>query len=148
MIRIQTGPFDLGTELAALKASRTDIGALVSFTGAVRDHTAGRDVAQLTLEHYPGMTEKALADIEADAIKRFDLTASLIVHRIGPLRPGEDIVLVIAAAAHRDAAFDGARFMIDTLKTDAPFWKKESGSSGEDWVAARAEDDAARARWR
>lgn len=148
MIRIQTDPFDQVLELAALTKGRSDIGATVCFTGSVRDQSAGKDVAQLTLEHYPGMTEKALEAVEADAIKRFDLSVSLIIHRVGALGPGDDIVLVIAAAAHRDAAFDGARFMIDTLKTDAPFWKKETGKSGDSWVDARPEDDAARARWR
>lgn len=148
MIRIQTEPFDLAAELTALTDGRTGIGATVSFTGSVRDQSGDAQVSQLTLEHYPGMTEKALEDVEAEAIKRFDLSASLIIHRVGPLAPGDDIVLVIAAAAHRDAAFNGARFMIDTLKTDAPFWKKEAGKDGDSWVDARPEDDAARARWR
>lgn len=143
MIRVQSDPFDVAAELAALKAPGA--GATVSFTGTVRDQAG--EVATLTLEHYPGMTEKALEEIEALAIERFDLSASLIVHRVGPLSAGEDIVLVIASAAHRDAAFDGARFMIDRLKTDAPFWKKEAGAENAVWVEARAEDDAARKRW-
>lgn len=144
MIRIQTEPFDLAAELRALDARGA--GATVSFTGTVRDQAGA--VETLTLEHWPGVTEKALTKIEAEAMQRFELSAALIVHRIGPMDPGENIVLVIAAAPHRDAAFDGARFMIDTLKTDAPFWKKEAGQTGEAWVEARAEDDAARNRWR
>ncbi len=148
MIRIQAEPFDTAAELAALRAGRSDIGACVSFTGSVRDHTGAEKIGQLTLEHYPGMTESALAQIAENAASRFGLNGAVIIHRVGALAPGEDIVLVIAAAAHRDAAFEGARFMIDTLKTDAPFWKKETGPSGDTWVDPRAEDDAARDRWR
>lgn len=147
MIRVQTDPFDVGKELAALTAGRTDLGAAVTFTGLVRDFTDQADVGKLTLEHYPGMTEKELGRIEAEARERFALSESLIVHRVGELLPGDPIVLVIACAAHRGAAFDAARFMMDFLKTDAPFWKKEKGADGERWVDARAADDAARDDW-
>lgn len=151
MIRVQTEPFDLGAEISALTTARTDLGAVVSFTGLVRDFTGKDAVTKLTLEHYPGMTEKELARIEAEATARFDLNASLIIHRVGTLEPGDVIVLVVACAAHRGAAFDGARFMMDFLKTEAPFWKKEEapGSKEKDgkWVDARESDDAARKSW-
>jgi len=147
MIRVQLEPFDVGEELAALTKGRTDIGAAITFSGLVRDFTGDNGVQKLTLEHYPGMTEKELARIEAEAADRFGLTASLIIHRVGELAPGDPIVLVIACAAHRGDAFDGARFMMDFLKTDAPFWKKEEGVQGDKWVNAREEDDAARKKW-
>lgn len=146
MIRLQTEDFDIGAEIAALKRNRKDVGAIVSFTGTVRDQAGA--VSTMTLEHYPGMTEKELARIEAEAHKRWPLQATLIVHRVGTLIPGDNIVLVIAASAHRDAAFDAARFLMDYLKTSAPFWKRESGPDGGDWVAAEAEDNAAAARWK
>jgi molybdopterin synthase catalytic subunit len=148
MIRIQAEPFDIAAELAALTGGRTDLGAVVTFTGLVRDITNNTNVERLTLEHYPGMTEKELARIEIAACDRFGLSASRIVHRVGTLEPGDPIVLVIACAAHRDAAFDGARFMMDFLKTEAPFWKKEGGQDNTHWVEARASDDAARDRWK
>jgi len=147
MIRIQKEPFDVGHELAALTAERTDIGATVTFTGQVRDMTGDQDVTGMSLEHYPGMTEKELARIEKEATERFRLQASLIVHRVGDLNPGDPIVLVIACAAHRGEAFDGARFMMDFLKTGAPFWKKENGPDGGSWVEAREEDESARKKW-
>ena len=145
MIRVQTADFDIGAEIAALKDGRTDIGAIVSFIGTVRD--AHGDVTEMTLEHYPGMTETELERIESDAHTRWPLQASLIVHRIGTLKPGDNIVLVITASAHRDAAFDAAKFLMDYLKTSAPFWKRESGPAGSKWVEAKAGDDAAAARW-
>ncbi len=148
MIRVQEEPFDVGAELSALTKGRTDIGAAVTFTGLVRDFSDREGVTKLTLEHYPGMTEKELARIEAEAVDRFDLTASLIVHRVGELSPGAVIVLVIACAAHRGDAFDAARFMMDFLKTEAPFWKKEAGANGDEWVDARDSDDTARDKWK
>jgi len=147
MIRVQEQPFDAGAELAALKAGRTDIGGTVMFLGSVRDLSEGSDVHAMTLEHYPGMTEKALADIEAEALARWPIDAALIIHRHGRLEPGEDIVLVITASAHREAAFEACHFLIDWLKTKAPFWKLEEGSSGAAWVAAKDSDDDAAARW-
>jgi len=146
VIRVQEEDFDIGAEIAALKAGRTDIGAVVSFTGTVRGGQG--DITELTLEHYPGMTETELARIEAEAQSRWPLQASLIVHRVGTLRPGDNIVLVITASAHREAAFDAARFLMDYLKTSAPFWKRESGRDGSQWVDAKTTDDAAAARWR
>jgi len=148
MIRVQQEPFDVGAELSALTKGRTDIGAAVTFTGLVRDFSDREGVTKLTLEHYPGMTEKELARIEAEAVDRFGLTASLIVHRVGELSPGDVIVLVIACAAHRGDAFDAARFMMDFLKTEAPFWKKEAGAAGDKWVDARDSDDTARDKWK
>lgn len=147
MIRVQQKPFDAGAELAALKAGRTDIGGTVMFLGTVRDLSGGQDVQAMTLEHYPGMTEKALADIEAEALRRWPIDASLIIHRYGRLEPGEDIVLVITASAHREAAFEACHFLIDWLKTKAPFWKLEENEDGASWVAAKDSDDAAAARW-
>ena len=147
MIRVQLEPFDAGAELAAMKAGRTDIGGTVMFLGSVRDLSRGEDVRAMTLEHYPGMTEKALADIEAEALRRWPIDASLIIHRYGRLEPGEDIVLVITASAHREAAFEACHFLIDWLKTKAPFWKLEESEAGASWVAAKESDDAAAARW-
>src|SRR4051794_25212535 len=126
-VRVQREDFDLGAELAALRAGRSDLGALVSFTGLVRD---GGCLEAMELEHYPGMTEKALAAIEADTCARWDLMASLVVHRYGRLAPGEQIMMVATAAAHRAAAFAAAEFLMDYLKTRAPFWKKETGPDG------------------
>ena len=147
MIKVQTEPFDAGAELKRLKQARRDIGGVAMFVGTVRDLSHGRDVSAMTLEHYPGMTERALAGIEAEAQRRSPLSASLIIHRYGRLEPGEDIVLVIAASAHRDAAFDACRFLIDWLKTKAPFWKLEEGTAGTHWVEAQDSDDSAAARW-
>jgi molybdopterin synthase catalytic subunit len=145
VIRVQEEDFDVGAEIAALRSGRTDIGAIVSFTGAVRDQAG--DVTEMTLEHYPGMTETELARIEQDAQARWPLQATLIVHRVGTLEPGDDIVLVVTASAHRDAAFDAARFLMDYLKTHAPFWKRESGPSGDRWVESKRSDDDATVRW-
>jgi len=145
VIKVQEQDFDVGAEIAALKAGRTDIGAIVSFIGTVRD--AHGDVAEMTLEHYPGMTETELERIESEAHTRWPLQASLIVHRAGTLKPGDNIVLVITASEHRDAAFDAAKFLMDYLKTSAPFWKRESGPQGSKWVEAKATDDDAAARW-
>jgi molybdopterin synthase catalytic subunit len=145
MIRVQTQDFDVGAEIAALKATRTDIGAIVTFTGTVRDQDD--TVTEMTLEHYPGMTETELERIEQEAHARWPLQASLIVHRVGTLQAGDNIVLVVTASSHRDAAFDAAKFLMDYLKTSAPFWKRESGPGGNRWVAANADDDDAAARW-
>ena len=146
-VRVQEHDFDLGGELTALRAGRTDIGAVVSFTGLVRDMGGGKAIDQMVLEHYPGMTERALADIEAQAQDRWSLQASLIIHRYGALAPGDQIVLVATAAPHRQDAFDAAMFMMDFLKSRAPFWKKEGSGPDAHWVDARDADDAARERW-
>jgi molybdopterin synthase catalytic subunit len=145
MIRVQQQDFDIGAEIAALTAGRSDIGAIVTFTGTVRDQHGA--VAEMTLEHYPGMTESELTRIEAEARARWPLQASLIVHRTGTLQPGDNIVLVVTASEHRDAAFDAAKFLMDYLKTAAPLWKRESGPGGTRWVEAETEDDTALARW-
>ena len=148
MIRVQDNDFDIGAEIAALTAGRTDIGAIVTFTGTVRDTAQGAPITEMTLEHYPGMTETELERIEAEARARWPLQASLIVHRYGTLKPGDSIVLVITASAHRHAAFEAAEFLMDYLKTRAPFWKKEAGPKGARWVDARESDDRANERWR
>lgn len=150
MIRVQQEDFDLGAELRALTADRPEIGGLCSFVGLVRDvhPNAGEDkVGAMTLEHYPGMTEKMLQRIEEEAQRRWPLDASLVIHRYGRLEPGDRIVLVATASAHRQAAFDACQFLIDWLKTQAPFWKKEETAEGDRWVEARGSDDEAAARW-
>jgi molybdopterin synthase catalytic subunit len=148
-VRVQREDFDLGAEVQRLTAGRTDIGAVVTFTGTVRGDAGGKPVATMSLEHYPGMTESELARVEGEAAARWPLQASLIIHRYGELRPGDNIVLVITASAHRDAAFEAAAFLMDYLKTRAPFWKKEIGPDGEAvWVDARPSDDRAMERWR
>jgi molybdopterin synthase catalytic subunit len=146
MIRVQEQPFDVGAELAALTAGRTDLGALASFVGLVRAQ-GPEPITAMTLEHYPGMTEKKLAEIEAEAHARWPLQASLIVHRYGRMLPGEPIVLVATAAPHRAAALEACAFLIDWLKTKAPFWKLEETSETRRWVEARGADDQAAARW-
>lgn len=147
-VRVQTQDFDIAAEIATLTAGRIDIGALVTFTGVVRGSTSGRSLVSMTLEHYPGMTEAELEGIEAEARARWPLQASLIVHRIGELTPGSNIVLVVTASPHRHAAFQAAEFLMDYLKSRAPFWKKETYSGGEAaWVDARQADDAALRRW-
>jgi molybdopterin synthase catalytic subunit len=146
LIKVQTEDFDIGAEIAALTAGWSDIGAIVTFTGTVRDQHGAVDA--MTLEHYPGMTEQELQRIEAEACARWPLQASLIVHRIGTLKPGDNIVLVVTASEHRDAAFDAARFLMDYLKTSAPFWKRESGAGGTRWVEASASDTDAASRWK
>ena len=148
-IRVQGENFDVGAEMAALTAGRTDIGGIGCFVGAVRDTAAGRPITAMTLEHYPAMTEAAIARIVAEAERRWDLHGCTVIHRVGRLLPGEPIVLVLAAAAHRQAALDATAFLIDWLKTKAPFWKKEVFAGGDEgWVEARADDEAAAARWR
>ena len=135
MIRVQTDDFNPGVELEQLHSENNgQAGAMVSFTGLVRDLNEGDNITQLTLEHYPGMTEKALTKIEAQANKQWDLTATLIIHRVGPLTPNDNIVLVVAASMHRKQAFQACEYMIDTLKTNAPFWKKESLADSDRWL--------------
>ncbi len=147
-IRVQAEKFDVGAEIAALSAGRADIGGIGCFVGTVRDTAGGRRIVAMTLEHFPGMTERAMADIAAEAGRRFALLGCTLIHRVGTLLPGEAIVLVLAASAHRQAALDATSFLIDWLKTGAPFWKKEDFADGTDaWVAAREEDDRAAARW-
>jgi molybdopterin synthase catalytic subunit len=147
MIRVQREDFDVGAELDRLSGGNTRIGGVASFIGTVRDMGGGDRVSALTLEHYPGMTEKKLAEIETEAHRRWPLEAVLIIHRYGRLALGDRIVLVATASAHREAALAACHFLIDWLKTDAPFWKSEETPSGARWVEARAEDDAARGRW-
>jgi molybdopterin synthase catalytic subunit len=144
--RVQREDFDLGTELAAIRSGRADIGALVSFTGLVRDLDGS--LVGFELEHYPAMTETALRGIEAEAHARWPLQASLIIHRYGALAPGEQIMMVATASAHRGAAFAAAEFLMDYLKSRAPFWKKETTAAGARWVDAREEDEEAMERWR
>ena len=151
MIKVQREDFDVGAELDALARGNHRVGGVASFVGLVRDSVgSGADakpVGAMTLEHYPGMTEKKLAEIELEAHRRWPLAASLIIHRYGRLEPGDRIVLVATASAHREAALAACHFLIDWLKTEAPFWKSEATSAGERWVEARAEDDTARERW-
>jgi molybdopterin synthase catalytic subunit len=147
-VRVQREDFDIGAEVARLTDGRNNIGAVVTFTGTVRGGSGGADLAEMTLEHYPGMTEDELARVEAQAAERWPLLASLIVHRVGTLKPGDNIVLVVTASAHRQAAFAAAEFLMDYLKTRAPFWKKELSRDGtQRWVEPRASDDAAADRW-
>jgi len=146
-VRVQTEDFDVSHELARLRAGRPGVGAVASFVGTVRDLNEGRGVATMTLEHYPGMTEKSLEAIIGQAKARWDLDDVLVVHRVGELRPLEQIVLVAVTSAHRGEAFAACEFVMDWLKTRAPFWKKERTPEGERWVDARESDDAAAARW-
>jgi molybdopterin synthase catalytic subunit len=147
MIRVQREDFDIGAEVERLTKGKHGIGGIVSFLGVVRDAAGESRVGAMTLEHYPGMTEKKLGEIEAEARRRWRLEASLIIHRYGRLEPGERIVLVVTAAAHRQAAFEACEFLVDWLKTKAPFWKLEETPAGEKWVGATAGDDKAAARW-
>lgn len=149
-VRVQREDFDVGIEIARITSGRTDIGAVVTFSGVCRGDKSesGEPIATMTLEHYPGMTEAELERVEAEARERWPLQASLIVHRYGTLEPGDNIVLVVTASPHRQAAFAAAEYLMDFLKTRAPFWKKEAGPGGRgDWVDARESDDAAVARW-
>jgi molybdopterin synthase catalytic subunit len=148
-VTIQHEDFDLGSEVAALRAGDPAVGAVASFIGTVRDRNGGAagEVAAMELEHYPGMTEKAIETMIDEALARFDIRAARVVHRVGPLRPGEQIVLVAVSSAHRGQAFQACEFLMDYLKTQAPFWKKETTAEGARWVDARVADDAALARW-
>ena len=147
-VRVQIEDFEVGFELNKMRLANPSIGALVSFVGQVRDVNESDTVNTLTLEHYPDMTEKALAAIENEAKTRWDIIDSLIVHRIGTLKPQDQIVLVVVSGAHRSEAFKACEFIMDYLKTSAPFWKKEATNHGEHWVEAKLTDDAARARWK
>jgi molybdopterin synthase catalytic subunit len=147
-VRVQTADFDVAQEIAALRAHDPRVGAVVTFIGTVRDVNEDEHVLQMTLEHYPGMTEKALDAIVAQARQRFDIYDARVVHRVGDLRPTDQIVLVAVTSAHRGEAFDACRFIIDYLKTEAPFWKKEQTPGGARWVDARATDDEAVAQWK
>ena len=147
MIRVQREDFDIAAEIERLKAGNTDIGAIVTFTGTMRDSAHGQSLTAMTLEHYPGMTETELTRIEAEANARWPLQASLIVHRFGTLKPGDNIVLVVTASEHREAAFRAAEFLMDYLKTSAPFWKCETGPGGNRWVEAERGDGIAHRRW-
>jgi len=148
MIRIQEADFDLSTEITNLRKGDLHVGAVVSFLGTVRDLNEGSEVHSMTLEHYPGMTEKALEAIVSQAKARWDIRDTLIIHRVGPLKPEDQIVLVAVTSAHRAEAFAACEFMMDYLKTAAPFWKKEETTDGGRWVDARVADDAAMARWK
>jgi molybdopterin synthase catalytic subunit len=147
MVRVQEAPFDVGAELSALTHGRADIGAVASFVGLVRDLAGDQAISAMSLEHYPGMTESKLAEIDAEANRRWPLQASLIVHRYGRMLPGEPIVLVATASQHRAAALEACAFLIDWLKTKAPFWKLEESPEASRWVEARSTDDEAAARW-
>ncbi|AHI65794.1 molybdopterin synthase catalytic subunit MoaE [Burkholderia thailandensis] len=146
-VRVQTDDFDVSAEIAALRARNPKVGAVACFVGTVRDLNEGEQVDALELEHYPGMTEKALAAIADDAIARWPGIDVAIVHRVGKLRPLDQIVFVATVSAHRGDAFQSCEFVMDYLKTQAPFWKKENTPAGERWVDARSADDAALARW-
>ncbi len=147
-VKVQREDFDIGSEVKALTAGRTDIGAVVTFTGTVRGDAHGGPIRSMTLEHYPGMTEAELARVEAEALARWPIDASLVIHRYGELLPGDNIVLVVTASRHRHAAFEAAEFLMDYLKTRAPFWKKETAADGTGhWVDARDADDRALDRW-
>jgi molybdopterin synthase catalytic subunit len=146
-VRVQIEDFDVGLELNQLRNVRKDTGAIVSFVGQVRDINEGDSVTQLTLEHYPGMTEKALEAIIQQAKTRWDFFDALIIHRIGSLKPTDQIVLVAVSGAHRGETFKACEFIIDFLKTEAPFWKKEFTQAGERWLEAKQSDDNARERW-
>ena len=146
-VRVQTDDFDVAAELAAMRLASADIGAIVNFIGQVRDINEGDTIHTLTLEHYPSMTERALEAIENEAKTRWNISSSLIIHRVGTLKPLDQIVFVAVASAHRGEAFKACEFMMDYLKTQAPFWKKEATNDGEHWVEAKMSDDDAQARW-
>lgn len=146
-IRIQEADFDIAREIAVLTRSRTDIGAVVSFSGICRADEDGAKVAALTLEHYPGMAEEEIRRHTDEAVSRWPLNGITVIHRVGRFMPGQNIVLVLTASQHRQAAFQAAEFLMDYLKTSAPFWKKEESATGTGWVAAHTRDDEAAARW-
>lgn len=146
-VRVQTGDFDIGAEIAALRKGDARVGGVASFIGVVRDLNEGDSVAEMTLEHYPGMTESALEKIVAEAKSRWDIYDALVIHRVGKLKPTDQIVLVVVTSGHRGEAFQACEFLMDYLKTKAPFWKKEQTGQGGRWVEARAADDTAADRW-
>lgn len=147
-IRVQTEDFDPGAECAAIARGRTDIGAVASFVGLVRDANDGAGISRMTLEHYPGMTEKSLAEIVEEACRRWQVIDATVIHRVGELKPGDNIVLVVVASAHRGDAIKACEFIMDYLKTRAPFWKKEETPQGGRWVDARESDDIAAEKWK
>ncbi len=147
IVRLQHEPFDAAKEAAALTRARTDVGAVVTFTGICRGDEAGQPIASLTLEHYPGMAEAEIERHVAEAMQRWPLLGATVIHRYGRIEPGEDIVLVVTASSHRQAAFAAAEFLMDYLKTRAPFWKQVEAAGGKAWVEAKAHDDNAAARW-
>jgi molybdopterin synthase catalytic subunit len=146
-IRIQQADFDVAKEIAALSKGRTDVGAVVTFSGICRGSENGEPIAALTLEHYPGMAEAEIGRHADEALARWPLQGLTIIHRFGRIAPGENIVLVVTASSHRQAAFEAADFLMDYLKTNAPFWKREESENGASWIEARDHDDAAAARW-
>jgi molybdopterin synthase catalytic subunit len=146
-IRIQEADFDIAQEITAMSKDRTDIGAVVSFTGICRGSENGEPIAALTLEHYPGMAEAEIKRHAEEAMSRWPLSGLTVIHRVGRITPGENIVLVVTASQHRQAAFHAAEFLMDYLKTSAPFWKREERARGSSWIEARDQDDAAAARW-
>ena len=146
-VKIQTEDFDLSHEVAQLRSAKPQVGAVCAFVGTVRDRNEGSDVSTLELEHYPGMTEKSIQQMMVDAHKRFDIISSKVIHRVGVLGPLDQIVLVAVTSAHRGQSFQACEFLMDYLKTQAPFWKKETGPHGSHWVDARVSDDQALARW-
>jgi molybdopterin synthase catalytic subunit len=147
-VRIQNADFDVGAEVAAIRRGNAGIGAVATFIGLVRDVNEGDTVSEMTLEHYPGMTEKSIEDIVAQARGRWNVIDARVIHRVGALKPTDQIVLVVVASAHRGDAFAACEFIMDYLKTQAPFWKKEQTQEGARWVDARATDDVAAERWR
>jgi molybdopterin synthase catalytic subunit len=147
MVRVQFEDFDAGAEIARMRLARPDTGAVAAFIGQVRDLSEGAEVSGMTLEHYPGMTEKALEAIVDQARQRWNIFDALVIHRIGALKPLDQIVLVVVSGAHRGEAFSACEFIMDYLKTEAPFWKKELTETGDRWVEARSSDDTAKQRW-
>jgi molybdopterin synthase catalytic subunit len=145
VVRVQAEDFDVAAEISRLTSGRSDVGAVVTFTGLCRDE--GGELAALELEHYPGMAEAEIGRIASEAVERWPVTGLIAIHRFGRIAPGENIVLVVAASPHRAAAFEAANFLMDYLKSSAPFWKKETGRTGSSWVAAKDEDEAALTRW-
>jgi molybdopterin synthase catalytic subunit len=146
-VSIQSDDFDLGAEVAALRVADAGIGAVATFVGTVRDRNDGRGVSAMELEHYPGMTERAIESMIDEAMRRFEIRGARVVHRVGPLQPHDQIMMVAVASAHRGEAFQACEFLMDYLKTRAPFWKKEATPEGARWVDARSTDDDALARW-
>ncbi len=146
-VAIQAADFDLGAEVAALRATDAGVGAVAAFVGTVRDRNDAREIGSMELEHYPGMTEASIEAMIDEAVRRFSIRGARVVHRIGPLEPTDQIMMVAVTAAHRGEAFQACEFLMDYLKTQAPFWKKEQTSEGAHWVDARSSDDAALARW-
>ena len=146
-VTVQTADFDLGAEIAALRAGDAGVGAVASFIGTVRDRNGGQGVSSMELEHYPGMTERAIEAMIDEAVRRFDIRGARVIHRVGLLQPQDQIMMVAVTSAHRGEAFKACEFLMDYLKTQAPFWKKEQTPDGARWVDARGSDDAAMARW-